>query len=197
MTVELQNVSGRTSAYVVHGEPGAWDWAFIYVTPMPSRSGAGGRAMYPLALAVESTFGSWGTFFHDIGRTDWKRFLGTCDFSYLMNRLAGNYGLTFDHQATIDSLREHLIRMRWERDLSKEDARECWEEIRLLEVETGTYERDPFVMTLMNDFGSIIRMLYDGDPCDLPMCSKRDPACEGFWQLWREFWDELERIESI
>lgn len=79
----------------------------------------------------------------------------------------------------------------------RSDARWAWGEIQALDSDTAaTFDSNIFALTFMNDYGAIINRIYNGDTCDLPMCSSRDPQCDGLWELWRSAWTSPERAHS-
>jgi len=94
---------------------------FVVLQRIPTNPDRGGYFM----LAIESSFGSGYAYAWSHPGRDFYEFLRGADVGYLTSKLAP--GTEFDPDATSRSVRDQLLQMRRERDISADRARELWD----------------------------------------------------------------------
>lgn len=76
-------------------------------------------------LTILSDFGNYGYWWWDIADSDFREFLIGCDNDYVMRKLADGRR-EFDGEATVKRIRDWIVRLRRDGDLSREDAAFEW-----------------------------------------------------------------------
>lgn len=94
---------------------------FVILQRTPNQPDRGGYYM----LAIESSYGSGYAYAWSHPGRDFYEFLRDADVWYLTSKLSS--GTEFDHDATSRSVREQILQMRRERDVSALRARELWD----------------------------------------------------------------------
>jgi hypothetical protein len=133
-------------------------------------------------ISIASDFGDWQNGWNACG-TSFKQFL--CDIG--MDYAADKFGADrrFDHAGTIRAYKENVLASR-RCSMSKELARELWNEIKDLEDET---DKIGFHMLLWNS--KELMRYYDGTP---ELCESVSPHFRRFWkECWPLFTAELKR----
>jgi hypothetical protein len=129
-------------------------------------------------IQIASDWGNWSFFWSHCGGP-FKDFLPGLDIGYVAGKFGANKW--FDHEKSLRELkRDLLLGRRGEQGnpLSKEKARELWEEVDRLQDEGN---ETAFGMRLYNNDDLFSR--YDG--CDFPIYYGIDP---GFRNFWRDCW---------
>lgn len=144
-------------------------------------------------IAITSSFGSVGHFFGSIGERPFWDFLIGCDWSYLANKFWGLDARQFDFEASVKGLRETVIEKRRAGGLTRDEARETWDEIDALEP---GQDEGFFAGQVYYDCPAITKHcdIYDGD-----IARKVDnPQCIGFRDdIWVHFcaWVRAEKAK--
>lgn len=134
-------------------------------------------------IAITSSFGSVGHYFGSIGPRPFWDFLLGCEWGYLANKLWGLEARQFDFDASVKAIKLRVIERRRRDDITKEEARDCWDEIEGLE---SGQDEGFFSGQIYYDCEAICKHvdIYEGD-----IFAKVDnPQCIGFRDdIWVHF----------
>jgi hypothetical protein len=114
MTITKETVE----QYNIRGPNGLW----AIITVNPSK----------LLLQISSDYGDWGYRWSNIGSMTFKRFLVGLGSDYLIDKLTGA-AREPDLQATMSKMDETILRLRREKVIDADQAREaydCWEDLK-------------------------------------------------------------------
>lgn len=132
-------------------------------------------------ISIASDYGSWQNYWNACGEP-FKKFLIGLNMDYV----AGKFGCSkwFNSKKTIEEFRASIIENIDNGDLSKEDGKEAFEELQLLEATTN---HDEFYR-ILEDCNHIMK-LYDYMPS---FVYEIEPLFKNFWELiWPEFVKEI------
>lgn len=143
------------------------------------------------SFQCQSDYGDYAHIWTSIGDRTFKEFLCGLDKDYFLKKTRSQDYLVFDSERTCKQLREEIIRMRREGDITKEVARQCWEDVESVDSNFGDNVRD-FCHGL--EHTHIPEVLYDWDYCSIPILNSYHPSCTAFWErvwphivaYWRE-----------
>ena len=137
-------------------------------------------------LAIHSDYGNWTFSWPYHGRDSFRQFLmeSRKDKHYFMNKLAAGERW-YDSNATEKELQREILIRRRRKELTKEEAREAWEDAdREIEFHSSqeTYQRS--VLDCKSVFDKVFGGDYDGIPC----VTGFDPGMREFFRLvWPVF----------
>ncbi|HCG9411647.1 TPA: hypothetical protein NKA80_004438 [Vibrio parahaemolyticus] len=138
-----------------------------------------------VSVMINSDYGSFSHVWIHCG-CEPKAFLCDMDFHYTMKKLS-NYNLYIDNpQSYPAEIKERIIvARRHDENLTKEEAREAWEDM----LNTEHSEGDLFFKELIDHplFGKVF-----GDYEYLPSAKMIDPHCQDLWdRVWTPFIKQL------
>lgn len=170
----------ETQTYTLRGEYGLW--AKINLEYGPTS----------VNVMISSDYGSYDYWWGATGSNP-KAFLTRIDMYYTMKKLMGGYDATQepDHESTIRSIKKKIIEVRreYQKDLSKDDAREAWNDMIGYVNDYGTGEIYYKSMIEHDSFEAIF--------CDteaIPFETKLKGQAKDFWEkIWTPFTDELKK----
>jgi len=89
------------------------------------------------SIDVQSDYGNFAYSWSHIGNCTLREFLCDLDFGYFMGKARPGY-MRFDAQKTVRGLRDMILeRRRTDPGFSKSDARECWDDVDLFDLENS------------------------------------------------------------
>lgn len=167
----------KVECYKVRHETGMF-WADITVDVTSEKSGR---------IMIASDFGSWDYYWGDTGPT-FKEFLTRVDRYYVSNKFGANRW--FDLDSTLEGYKKRVLECRKDENISADEAREIYNEIKELEGCSGENEFVSMMWTLPK-----LMSFYDGTP---DMVRTITPGFREFWEsVWPVFVERLkEEIEE-
>jgi hypothetical protein len=132
---------------------------------------------------IQSDYGDyhyrWGSFGDDI-----KKFLISCDKSYLYNKFGGLLPRMFNQKKSIERVRKDILEYRRNNTFNAEDCREFWDKTETLKIEhissTEEWSR------LVSD--SDLSRMYDYDMSNIPCTTEDNYQLTAFLTIiWPEF----------
>lgn len=179
------NVSTKRESAACYLIRNGLPWAEIYVRHGMGKTGAGDPRGW-VNVSVISDFGSFGYCWSHIGATPWHEFLATLDFDYAMNKfLSGKHRVSVDGHEAQRRAHAHVLRLRRERTLSKDQASALYHG-------ATTADPDQGLSVFLSDWGR-----ESGEPFHrFEMWSydwkMESPAARGFWSdIWPLFVAEI------
>lgn len=164
----------QVDLYNIRGLHGAW--ANIVVIP---------RGDY-VELIIDSDFGAFAYAYFCHGG-NYKQFLISCDFDYLMRKFRGKDYKIPDPSKYEKEIKDAIIESRQGEQLTKDEAREAWNDMLNTEHDRG----DLFFAELYDH--KLFEKVF-GDHEGLPSAKKVDPQCQSFWdKCWLPFVEELKQ----
>lgn len=150
------------------------EWAFIYLDEEKG------------TFSAISSFGNYAHIWSHRGGETLKEFLRDLEFDYFMGKTRGLERERFDFKATIKGMETFVKDQRRQGALSKEEARDAWDDIEALEYGDSVdlfvadvYDSDAICTAYGHDFEGVI-------------VNSPDPQCVGFWEaIWPEFLKQL------
>jgi len=162
------------------------EWASIVVRCWEAEEY--GKTRHCGEILIHSSYGSWANSWGHCG-SQFKQFLVGLDFDYLFIKFMGHRFKVFDGELSVRRLRDRLIEARKEGGVTREEARECWDDIEDRESELESSEREfvdaVYAIVHRVDSGRVQRIFCE--PWDL-IRKSADTRAVGFWsELWPEF----------
>jgi len=101
----------------------------------------------------------------------------------------------FSAEKTDKAIKRDIISCRKDGYITKEVAREVWDEVEWAEMGNATSETEFYLKVQDVDFaGSFVNTIYDGDYSAIPHRTEYNPQCTEFWNnVWLEivkYWKE-------
>ncbi len=128
------------------------------------------------------SFGSFGHIWNSIGDRTLKEFLAGIDRQYFFEKTRGATAKTFDFDRSVKALKEQIIDMRRQGDLTKDEARRAWREVGWLDHTSSAHH---FVDQVLSE--EALGRYFRDDYWDIPQFSL-SPDCVGFWEvIWTTF----------
>lgn len=168
------------------------EWATVVLRDLGSHT-AHGHTSWAGEILIHSTFGTFGHYWGSMGES-LRPFLIGLNFGYWAGKLAGNASRVFDREATWKSIRERVLEVRREGDLTHEEARSLYDDLVDEEEEHGGDDSHSFVegvqsVARASDVGQAETIL--SEPWEY-IRTKSDPQLVGLWeQLWKPFMEYL------
>lgn len=141
-------------------------------------------------ILIHSSFGAWAHQWGHLGRP-FRQWLLTAEFGYVFTKFMGNELERFDGEASVRAVFERIVHYRRENLLTKDQAREAWNEMRYFASQAESCE---------SYFGEAMRLVsiqidddhpmadYFSDPMEWPRMTRDDHQAVGFWrELWPHF----------
>jgi len=188
MEVKMNNEDKHTveketaMVYKIRLNKSCGGWADITIREWPK----GG------SIDCQSDYGNYSYSWGSIGDCTLREFLCRLDFHYFMGKTRGGYGQIFSIEKTLAELKAEIIQQRKNNDLNKDDAHDCWEQVKRIDEFTGDNLCEYTRAIEIND--SFVKKLYGGDYTCVPFCKIDDPECAAFWErIWPiacEVWEE-------
>lgn len=144
-----------------------------------------------LVLQIHSSLGVYAHRWDNMRKFRMARYLARCDYVHVMGAIRKGQGEGFelDGAAAARLLREEALRLRRQRMLTHEEARDAWSAIDDV-AECGS-ESEFRAMAIDTH---IVGLLYGGDMEQLPLPVRRSLECELFWSLlWPPLLIEMQR----
>lgn len=144
-----------------------------------------------LVLQIHSSLGVYAHRWDKMRKFRMARYLARCDYVHVMGAIRKGLGEGFelDGAAAARLLREETLRLRGQRMLTPEEARDVWSAISDLEECSSESE-----FRAMAADTQIVGLLYGGDAEQLPLPVRRSSQCEAFWTLlWPPLLVEMQR----
>ncbi len=143
------------------------------------------------SFQCQSDFGNFAHVWGSIGPRTLREFLCELDKDYFLKKTRSEDYRRFSVEKSCQQLRKDIIEARRCKDLTKRDARLCWEEVD--EIEDRVDSLDDYMHRIYN-CSEIIDELYCGDYYGIPDCSEYDLMCDLFWErVWphiTKYWAE-------
>lgn len=78
-------------------------------------------------FAAVTSYGNYAYRWHCTGKEDFREFIVSCtETSYLLDKLVGRSNKEYDAEATLENVKEEIINLRRQEELTKIEAREEW-----------------------------------------------------------------------
>jgi len=139
----------------------------------------------------QSDYGNYANTWTAIGSRTFKQFLCGLDMDYFLKKTRPRDYRIFDAEKTCKQIKENIIESRKNNDLSKEDARTCWEEIDDIENEDPN---DTTGFWYLLEKTRLVELIYDWDPSAVPSATTYNYDCIAFWErVWphiTKYWEE-------
>lgn len=129
------------------------------------------------SISVISTFGNYAYHYSNIGSQKFKEFLTKTSFHSFMGKTFPEYD-GFDCDKTIEAIKKDLFEARREKELSKEQVRDYYDEIEYLYCHTDEVSFNYEFQDLQ------VASFFDFSPSEFKQTSISSQA-QGFWD---EFW---------
>lgn len=172
---------------VVKNEQSREHGTFFVVEGREYRDNADTR--YWAQLTCNTAFGVVGTFFGSMGAPA-AQFLRRCRKGYILGRLWGLETEIYDSAEARDGLHRLVCRDRRSGDLSRDEARELWDE-----VDTAEFDTEYHFQALVYGNRHLYQHFSEGGGSDYKV---PNPQAEGFWQdLWPGFLAELTQRAEV
>jgi len=160
--------------------PSGMYWADITIDD----NGTAGR------IQIASDYGNWQNYWSHCGML-FKEFLIGLGIDYSANKFGCNK--YFDLEVNIKNVKNHVIEMRKENFITKDQARKLFDEIKELDVD-GIPDANSFYVTI-NNTQHLREMYYSGD---FDIVTSTDPGYEQFWKnVWPVFITELQNEKQL
>lgn len=162
------------------------EWASIVVRCWQAEEY--GKTRHCGEILIHSSYGSWANSWGYCG-SQFKQFLIGLNFDYIFTKFMGHEFKVFDGELSVRRLRDRLIESRKEGGVTKDEARECWDEIEGRESELESSEREfvdaVYAIVHRVDSGRVQRIFCE--PWEL-IRKTADQQAVGFWRdIWPEF----------
>ena len=133
-------------------------------------------------LNIQSDYGNfayaWGSF-----GDDFKKFLMGCDNSYLGGKIGRDHPDEFNAADTLKAIKKDILEKRRLNDIKKEDARDVWDELRILGIDSRE--------SLYRDL-PMVSQFYDHDYSAIPCIMDRNYSITAFLEkCWPAFIEAL------
>lgn len=160
---------------------GQFGWADITIREWPG----GG------SFDCQSDYGNYAYQWGAIGSRTFKQFLCSLDKDYFLKKTRPKDYRVFDSDLTCQNIRRDIIEKRKEREFTKEEARECWNECEDLENQSN---RNIDAFYYWFETTNLGEKLYCGDYSSVPIQKIYNPMCDAFWErIWphiTKYWKE-------
>jgi len=173
-----------STTYKVRFKPSHFMWADITL-----REWEGGGS-----IQIQSDYGEFARIWNAIGSRTFIEFLCSLDMDYFMKKTRPADYREFSAEKTEKEIKRYIIQCRRDGYITKEVAREVWDEVEWLELGNSTSETEYYLKIQGGGFGaeSFVDALYDGDYAAIPHCTEYNPQCTEFWNnIWChvvEYW---------
>lgn len=152
-------------------ENNPYAWATVFI-----REWKGGGQ-----VAIQSDYGDFSYLWGSIGDKTLREFMCGLDYHYFMKKTRKDTGgHKFCADTTMDNMRENILEARKEHGISKQEARELFDEVSAL----SDYSTEECFYTAYYHNET----LYDFFHSEPPKRTMKDPACRMFWD---EIWSRL------
>ena len=146
-----------------------------------------------------SDYGNYSYIWNSIGERNLREFLSGLSMDYFMGKATTHDFQEFDAQLTMESIRREILYERQHGGLTKDEARECWDEAQEGNDLAESERSDVFWARM--EHSAILQYMYDGERCDVDTRERVKPQCKGFWDIiWPvacEIWrDELKQLAA-
>lgn len=129
------------------------------------------------SIDIQSDYGNYATFWVDIGGGPFVQFLCDVEYDYFMRRVLGGSYRIFHAGDTREAILDRILEARRHAYLSKEKARDLFDEAR--RYETHLQMSEDALGRQMSE--RMVRFL-DFEP---PWCTRDNPQTRGFWdRIW-------------
>lgn len=142
------------------------------------------------SIKVISDYGDYSYSWNAIGEGVFRDFLLSLDFGYFMEKTKGSSVYKFSPELTINQIKKDILKIRHIRDIDRDTARGCWNDIETYDLETDseTLYHERIWQTY------IPKYIYDSDYHAIPVETEINHQCTGFWEIiwpvaceiWRE-----------
>ena len=171
--------------YRVRFRPSYFMWADITL-----REWEGGGS-----IQIQSDYGEFAHIWSSIGCRTLIEFLCSVDMDYFMKKTRTSDYRLFSAEKTDKAIKRDIISCRKDGYITKEVAREVWDEVEWAELGNATSETEFYLKVQDVDFaGSFVNTIYDGDYAAIPHRTEYNPQCTEFWNnVWLEivkYWKE-------
>lgn len=148
-----------------------------------------------------SDYGDYSYMWGSIGDECLREFLLDLNKDYFMGKVRGNSRFMFDAEANTKKVFEEIVNLRRNNDISKEEARESWDDLQFFSLEL-TDSQDLWFERFMGTIAA--EKIYGYDPHGMPDESYEDPTCVMFWEriwplvcdVWKKELEE-EKVEAV
>jgi hypothetical protein len=139
-----------------------------------------------VSVMITSDYGSFSHYWSHCGEEP-KSFLCSTDFDYTMKKLSNYNHYVKNPDGYPDEIKQSIIDARKYQNLTKEEAREAWDDM----LNTEHSEGDLFYKELIDH--SLFEKVF-GDYDGLPSSEKESPRCRDLWeQVWKPFISQLKQ----
>lgn len=156
------------------------EWATICVHAYETPDMGGGRLRQGGEILIYSSYGSFAYHWSHCG-DPFKVFLTKITRDYTLRKFLGNEMEEFDKEGSITAVKRAILSYRWEGSLSKDDARECWDDVPLLDE---CHSSEGFWVQYSE---SSALLKFDAEGYEF-ICQREKPHLEHFWnEIWLPF----------
>lgn len=143
-------------------------------------------------LNIQSDYGNynycWSAFGNSFGNS-FKKFLVDCNSQYIRDKLGIELEREFDSETTEKAIKKEIISMLRCKDISSENARECWNIANKIKRCISQHE---FYDLIYYKETEILHHIYFGDVSTIPVYTNVNSRLQFFMDIiWPEFIKEL------
>lgn len=144
-----------------------------------------------ITLAITSSYGTYGHHWNNFGKRSAVEVLSSLSFDYAMGKLKpGGLRVFCEHKA-IEWARSEVVKLRRERAVSKDGARDMWDDISGMDYGQSAELFFDRVASILNPY------YHDREMWQAPACMIDDPQCVGLWRdLWPGFIEQLSKVSQ-
>jgi len=136
------------------------------------------------SLNVLSDYGNYAYAWRSIGQDTFKQFLISLHNDYLMGKIGQGLKKEFNNSRTMKLLYQEVLERRREKDITEDEARECWDAIN----DVDDYKDDSeYCNSVMDKYSPILKLYnedYSAIPCEMDDNSQLTAFVE---KVWPEF----------
>lgn len=149
-----------------------------------------GRTRFGGEILVYSTIGNYANTWNGCG-VAFRNFLQEIDSDYFFAKCLGAEALVYDGERTWREIARKVLKSRQDRDLTKDEARRIWCQLRGEKDRMARSDRDMVEVVSSFDGLTLAGKELLSEPWGF-ICKKSDPKSTKFWRvLWPEFIEEL------
>lgn len=145
-------------------------------------------------ILIHSSFGTWAYQWGNLG-IPFRHFLLKANFDYVFTKFMGDDLQCFDGEARVRAVFKMILRYSRESYLTKDQARELWDEVRSVASQAECDEREfgEAMLHVRHQIDDDNPMAdYFSDPMEWPRLTRDDCQAVGFWrELWPHFVNHL------
>ena len=146
------------------------------------------------SIDIQSDYGDYSYFWNSIGKRSFKDFLLGLNPGYFFGKCMGNDYKVHDPEGTEKQLKKVIIELRREGELDKKSARECWDEMALVDF----YSSESYYHSIVES--DLWETVCGEDHYSVPYATKPAPQAEAFWEIiWPvvcEIWRQEEMQDA-